>query len=60
MADQDAHKQQQLKDRVRESEAAVEYDRQCHTQDVEAFLKKHGYLKQFRDENKRVHNRFIY
>lgn len=54
MSDQDALKRQQLKDKVRESEAAVEYDRQCLVQDYEAFSKKNDYLKQYRDENKRV------
>ncbi|PVD25279.1 hypothetical protein C0Q70_15779 [Pomacea canaliculata] len=53
MSDQDALKRQQLKDKVRESEAAVEYDRQCLVQDYEAFSKKNDYLKQYRDENKR-------
>lgn len=54
MADQDAQKQQQLKDKVRESEAAVEYDRQCKSQDFDSFVKKFNYLKQFRDDNKNV------
>ena len=54
MADQDAQKQQQLKDKVRESEAAVEYDRQCKSQDFNSFVKKFNYLKQFRDDNKHV------
>ena len=54
MADQDAQKQQHLKDKVRESEAAVEYDRQCRSQDLNSFMKKFSYLKQFRDDNKTV------
>lgn len=52
MSDQDALKAQTLKSKVRESEAAVEYDRQCLSQDVEACVKKYNYLKQFRDDNK--------
>lgn len=54
MADQDQHKQQNLKDKVRESETAVEYDRQCRSQDFNSFVKKYTYLKQFRDDNKNV------
>ncbi|KAL8579149.1 hypothetical protein ACOMHN_036088 [Nucella lapillus] len=52
MADQDAQKRQTLKEKVRESEAAVEYDRQCMSQDFNGFVKKFHYLKQFRDDNK--------
>jgi len=52
MSDQDAKKAQTLKDKVRESEAAVEYDRQCRSQDFNSFVKKFNYLKQFRDDNK--------
>lgn len=52
MSDQDSLKRDNLKNKVRESEAAVEYDRQCRSQDLESFRKKFNYLKQFRDDNK--------
>lgn len=52
MADQDALKRQTLQDKVKESEAAVEYDRQCRAQDMDSFVNKYNYLKKFRDDNK--------
>ncbi|XP_076439353.1 uncharacterized protein LOC143284467 [Babylonia areolata] len=52
MADQDAQKKQTLKDKVKESEAAVQYDNQCRSQDLNNFVSKFNYLKQFRDDNK--------
>ncbi|XP_046357813.1 uncharacterized protein LOC124136076 [Haliotis rufescens] len=52
MLDQDTVKKQTLVDKVRESEAAVQYDRQCQEQDMDKFSKKFCYLKTFRDANK--------
>ncbi|XP_005105460.1 uncharacterized protein LOC101847518 isoform X2 [Aplysia californica] len=52
MSDSDHKKQLDLKNKVRESEEAVEYDRQCKVKDFKDFVKKFNYLKNFRDDNK--------
>ena len=54
MSHQDYQKQQDLKNKIRESEAAVEYDRMCLQEDTEKLLSRYTYLKNFRDGNKRV------
>ena len=51
------HHQQQKKlstDRYKESEFAIQYDKACLSQDREDRVNRKNYLKQFRDENKRV------
>ncbi|XP_071960847.1 uncharacterized protein [Antedon mediterranea] len=50
----DEIEQQQLKDKVRESEDAVNFDRKCLDEDKEAYKKRISFLMQFRDENKRL------
>ncbi|CAH1784430.1 unnamed protein product [Owenia fusiformis] len=41
-----------LKNKVSESEGAVEYDNKCLKEDADNFYKKFDYLKKFRDDNK--------
>lgn len=41
-------------DRVKESETAVAYDRQCLDKDKDSLIKKSLYLHKFRDENKKL------
>lgn len=43
-----------LKDKVRESETAVAYDKKCLENDKQEQMKKAHYLTQFRDGNKQV------
>jgi len=52
MHDSDTQKREDFKNKVRESEEAVEYDRQCRMSDFNDFVKKFNYLKNFRDDNK--------
>ncbi|KAL8623278.1 hypothetical protein ACOMHN_056157 [Nucella lapillus] len=48
----EGQRQRHLKDRVKESQVALDYDRHCHSQDLDNFVKKFHYLKTFRDDNK--------
>ncbi len=43
-----------LKNKVKESEAAVAYDRECLETDKQQRITRASYLKQFRDGNKQV------
>lgn len=52
MADLDEKKRVEFKNKVIESERAVDYDNQCRIQDFNDFVKKFNYLKNFRDDNK--------
>ncbi|ESO82552.1 hypothetical protein LOTGIDRAFT_236939 [Lottia gigantea] len=54
MSDQDSWKRQNLINKVQESEQAVEYDRTCLQKDFEDHLTKFNYLKNFRDDNKKL------
>ncbi|XP_077985439.1 uncharacterized protein LOC144440066 [Glandiceps talaboti] len=54
MADKLSFAKQILKDKVQESEQAVNYDRKCIEDDRNDIVKKATYLKQFRDENKKL------
>ncbi|XP_002739391.1 uncharacterized protein LOC100377244 [Saccoglossus kowalevskii] len=54
MTDKLGFQKQILKDKVHESEVAVDYDRKCLEDDHEDVVKKAIYLKQFRDENKKL------
>ncbi|XP_041348239.1 uncharacterized protein LOC121367870 [Gigantopelta aegis] len=52
MSYQDYQKKQDLKNKIHESEVAVEYDKICLQEDTEKFIKRYTYLKNFRDGNK--------
>ncbi|KAK3785601.1 hypothetical protein RRG08_012702 [Elysia crispata] len=52
MSDRDTQLRSDFQTKVKESEAAVEYDRQCKLKDFQDFVKKFNYLKNFRDDNK--------
>ncbi|XP_059151080.1 uncharacterized protein LOC131937565 [Physella acuta] len=52
MSDADEKKRTDLQSKVHESEAAVEFDRQCKMKDFQDIVKKYNYLKNFRDDNK--------
>ena len=54
MSDRDTQLRSDFQTKVKESEAAVEYDRQCKLKDFQDFVKKFNYLKNFRDDNKMV------
>ncbi|XP_071484785.1 uncharacterized protein [Diadema antillarum] len=54
MSDKESVRRKFLVDRVKESETAVAYDKQCLTADKDAFVKKAIYLHKFRDENKKI------
>ncbi|XP_033116406.1 uncharacterized protein LOC117116464 [Anneissia japonica] len=54
MSGKDQEMKQQLTDKVKESEDAVNYDKKCINEDKEAYQKKITFLMQFRDENKRL------
>lgn len=45
-----------LKDKVKESETAVAFDKRCLENDRQEHMKKANYLTQFRDGNKQVGN----
>lgn len=54
MDDKVSTRRQLFCNKVKESERAVEYDRECLQKDAEKYQQKHTYLKQFRDANKSV------
>ena len=54
MSDQDVSKKHELKQKVKETERAIAYDRECRMNDAHEYFRKHNYLMQFRDGNKNV------
>ena len=54
MTDKWATQRQQLVDKVRESEDAVEKDRQVRIEDARDHARRYDYLKTYRDDNKKV------
>lgn len=54
MTDKWATQRQQLSEKVRESEDAVQKDRQVRMEDAKDYQHRYDYLKTFRDENKKV------
>ncbi len=54
MSDRDANYRRCLIERMEESDRAIGYDKRCLQDDQTAFQKKSTYLRQFRDENKKV------
>ena len=54
MTDRDANYRRCLTERMEESDRAIGYDKRCLQDDQTAFQKKSTYLRQFRDENKKV------
>ncbi|XP_064607165.1 uncharacterized protein LOC135471766 [Liolophura sinensis] len=52
MDDKVSNRRQLFCSKVKESERAVEYDRECLQKDAEKYQQRHTYLKQFRDANK--------
>ncbi len=59
MSDKVVSDKQHLKEKVRESEDAVQTDVSCRLEDAIEHQKKFNYLKTFRDENKKVSNSLI-
>lgn len=54
MDDKQKNESEFLKNKVHESEAAVEYDNKCLQDDADKHNKKYEYLTHFRDENKKL------
>ena len=54
MSERDSAYRQFLADRIQESDRAIGFDKKCVEDDRAAFQKKSAFLRQFRDENKRV------
>jgi len=54
MSDRENSYRQYLIERMEESDRAISYDRKCLDDDRKAFQKKSAFLRQFRDENKRL------
>lgn len=54
MSDQDVSKKHELKQKVKETERAIAYDRECRMNDAHEYFRKHNYLMQFRDGNKNL------
>jgi hypothetical protein len=52
--ERDDNHRKYMTSRYKESEFAINYDKACLYQDAEDRSSKHTYLKQFRDENKKV------
>ncbi|XP_013393263.1 uncharacterized protein LOC106161884 [Lingula anatina] len=49
---------QEFLEKVKESQAAAAYDQKCNNEDVENFRNRFLYLTKFRDENKRLMEKF--
>ena len=56
MSDKDYNKRTEQQEKVRESDRAIAYDRECRMNDANEYYRKHNYLMQFRDGNKSVSN----
>lgn len=54
MADQDLSKSVAFKEKCQESKQSIAYDNDCRQKDMDAYVKKHVYLQNFRDGNKNV------
>lgn len=54
MADQDISKSVAFKEKCQESKQSIAYDNDCRQKDMDAYVKKHVYLQNFRDGNKNV------
>ena len=54
MSDKDHNKRTEQQEKVRESDRAIAYDRECRMNDANEYYRKHNYLMQFRDGNKNV------
>lgn len=54
MADQDLSKSIAFKEKCQESQQSIAYDNDCRQKDMDAYVKKHVYLQNFRDGNKNV------
>ncbi|XP_011428591.1 uncharacterized protein LOC128158996 [Crassostrea angulata] len=54
MADQDISKSVAFKEKCQESKQSIAYDNDCRQKDMDAYVKKHVYLQNFRDGNKNM------
>ena len=54
MMDRDQNKKTQMQEKIKETERALAYDRECRMNDANEYFRKHNYLMQFRDGNKNV------
>lgn len=53
MADKNVMEKMEFKEKVRETEQAISYDRECRMNDAMEYHRKHAYLMQYRDGNKK-------
>lgn len=54
MSDRKAMDKQEFQDKIQETEQAIKYDQQCREHDAREYHRKHTYLMQYRDGNKKV------
>ena len=54
MSDKDVSKKVHMKQKIKETERAIAYDRECRMNDANEYFRKHNYLMKFRDGNKNV------
>lgn len=52
MSDKMVMEKEEFKQKVRETEQAIAYDRDCRVNDAKEYFRKHNYLMQYRDGNK--------
>ena len=49
----------EFQEKIKETEQAINYDRDCRMNDAKEYHRKHTYLMQYRDTNKQVSHSFF-